>query len=83
MGVPRRPLGGADGCQTCPHGPRGAGHAYGSETQESGGRGPLITLDHPAALPLYQKLGFSPVGQKREQVQPLPFEERSRSVMRP
>ena len=41
------------------------------------------TLDHPAALPLYQKLGFSPVGQKREQVQPLPFEERSRSVMRP
>ena len=41
------------------------------------------TLDHPAALPLYQKLGFSPVGQKREEVQPLPFEERSRAVMRP
>ena len=41
------------------------------------------TLDHPAALPLYQKLGFSPVGQKREQVQPMPFEERAASVMRP
>jgi GNAT superfamily N-acetyltransferase len=41
------------------------------------------TLDHPAALPLYQKLGFSPVGQKREEVQPLPFEERAASVMRP
>jgi GNAT superfamily N-acetyltransferase len=40
------------------------------------------TLDHPAALPLYQKLGFSPVGQKREDVRPLPFEERSASVMR-
>ena len=41
------------------------------------------TLDHPAALPLYQKLGFSPVGQKKEVVVPLTFEERSRSVMRP
>lgn len=41
------------------------------------------TLDHPAALPLYQKLGFSPVGQKREDVFPLPFVERSASVMRP
>ncbi len=41
------------------------------------------TLDHPAALPLYQKLGFSPVGQKQETVLPLPFEERSQSVMRP
>ncbi|MBX3581187.1 MAG: GNAT family N-acetyltransferase [Rhizobiaceae bacterium] len=40
------------------------------------------TLDHPAALPLYQKLGFSPVGQKREEVLPLPFNERSASVMR-
>jgi len=40
------------------------------------------TMDHPAALPLYQKLGFSPVGQKREEVHPLPFEERSASVMR-
>ena len=26
------------------------------------------TLDHPAALPLYQKLGFSPVAQKQEMV---------------
>ena len=41
------------------------------------------TLDHPAALPLYQKLGFEPVGQKQEEVRPLPFEERSQSVMRP
>jgi GNAT superfamily N-acetyltransferase len=40
------------------------------------------TLDHPAALPLYQKLGFSPVGQKREEVHPMPFEERAASVMR-
>jgi GNAT superfamily N-acetyltransferase len=40
------------------------------------------TLDHPAALPLYQKLGFSPVGQKREEVYPLPLEERAASVIR-
>jgi GNAT superfamily N-acetyltransferase len=41
------------------------------------------TLDHPAALPLYQKLGFSPVGQKKEMVRPMAFHERSASVMRP
>lgn len=41
------------------------------------------TLDHPAALPLYQKLGFAPVAQKKEVVHPLPFAERSASVMRP
>ncbi|MEO9339120.1 GNAT family N-acetyltransferase [Mesorhizobium sp. SB112] len=40
------------------------------------------TLDHPAALPLYQKLGFAPVGQKTEVVKPLPFQERCESVMR-
>jgi GNAT superfamily N-acetyltransferase len=40
------------------------------------------TLDHPAALPLYQKLGFSPVGQKRETVLPMSFAERASSVMR-
>lgn len=40
------------------------------------------TLDHPAALPLYQRLGFSPVGQKQELVRPLPFAERSAVVMR-
>lgn len=40
------------------------------------------TLDHPAALPLYQKLGFSPVGQQKETVFPLTFAERSESVMR-
>ncbi|RUY60399.1 GNAT family N-acetyltransferase, partial [Mesorhizobium sp. M7A.F.Ca.CA.001.05.1.1] len=41
------------------------------------------TLDHPAALPLYQKLGFAPVAQKKEIVHPLPFAERAASVMRP
>lgn len=40
------------------------------------------TLDHPAALPLYQKFGFSPVGQKKENVRPMSFEERAQSVMR-
>jgi GNAT superfamily N-acetyltransferase len=40
------------------------------------------TLDHPAALPLYQKVGFSPVGQQKETVYPLTFAERSASVMR-
>lgn len=41
------------------------------------------TMDHPAALPLYQKLGFSPVGQKQEAIRLMTFEERSASVMRP
>ncbi|NGN39728.1 GNAT family N-acetyltransferase [Mesorhizobium sp. CGMCC 1.15528] len=41
------------------------------------------TMDHPAALPLYQKLGFSPVGQKQEMVRTMSFAERSASVMRP
>lgn len=41
------------------------------------------TLDHPAALPLYQRLGFSPVGQKQEKVVPMSFADRSASVMRP
>lgn len=40
------------------------------------------TLDHPAALPLYQKLGFRPVAQKKEMVQPMSFAERAASVMR-
>jgi hypothetical protein len=40
-------------------------------------------MDHPAALPLYQKLGFSPVGQKNEIVHTMTFAERSASVMRP
>lgn len=40
------------------------------------------TLDHPAALPLYQKLGFTPVGQSREIIRPMSFAERSASVMR-
>ncbi len=41
------------------------------------------TLDHPAALPLYQKLGFQPVGQKKEVIRPLSLEERAAIVMRP
>ena len=41
------------------------------------------TLDHPAALPLYQRLGFSPVEQKKEMVRPMSFSDRSASVMRP
>lgn len=40
------------------------------------------TLDHPAALPLYQKIGFSPVGQKQETVYPMEFSERAARVMR-
>lgn len=40
------------------------------------------TLDHPAALPLYQKMGFSPVGQSQGFVQPLPAARRNALVMR-
>lgn len=40
------------------------------------------TMDHPAALPLYQKLGFSPVGQTSEMVKVMTMAERSQSVMR-
>ena len=41
------------------------------------------SMDHPAALPLYQKLGFSPVSQVSEVVRPMSMTERSASVMRP
>ncbi|WP_442583529.1 GNAT family N-acetyltransferase [Mesorhizobium sp. ASY16-5R] len=41
------------------------------------------TLDHPAALPLYQKLGFSPVGQMPEVVRPMTLEERAAVIARP
>lgn len=40
------------------------------------------TLDHPAALPLYQRMGFSPVGQQHEMVKVMTMAERSESVMR-
>jgi GNAT superfamily N-acetyltransferase len=40
------------------------------------------TLDHPAALPLYQKLGFSPVGQSHEMVRPMTLEERAAVIVR-
>ncbi|MCO5066018.1 MAG: GNAT family N-acetyltransferase [Rhizobiaceae bacterium] len=40
------------------------------------------TLDHPAALPLYQKLGFSPVGQSHVMVQPLSPAQRRSIIMR-
>lgn len=35
------------------------------------------TLDHPAALPLYQKLGFVPIGQSKETITPLSIRERA------
>lgn len=35
------------------------------------------TLDHPAALPLYQKVGFTPVGQMQSTVVPLSARERA------
>ncbi len=40
------------------------------------------TLDHPAALPLYQRLGFTPVGQRKETITPLSSSERHEIVMR-
>ena len=40
------------------------------------------TADHPAALPLYQKMGFAPVGQARETLVPLSKSERAQLVMR-
>ncbi len=40
------------------------------------------TLDHPAALPLYQKLGFVPVAQAKEVVERMGMAERSEIVMR-
>lgn len=40
------------------------------------------TLDHPAALPLYQKLGFVPVGRMEEKIKPLTVTERSKSLFR-
>lgn len=40
------------------------------------------TLDHPAALSLYQKLGFSPYGQQKEMVRPLDMAERAEIVAR-
>lgn len=38
------------------------------------------TLDHPAALSLYQKLGFSPIGQTASLVQPLSETERAKAI---
>jgi GNAT superfamily N-acetyltransferase len=40
------------------------------------------TEDHPAALPLYQKMGFSPVSQNKETLVPLTKAERAALVMR-
>ncbi len=40
------------------------------------------TLDHPAALSLYQKLGFVPVGQSRETMRPLSEAERAQVLAR-
>ncbi|MDP3898448.1 MAG: GNAT family N-acetyltransferase [Mesorhizobium sp.] len=41
------------------------------------------TLDHPAALPLYQKMGFSPVAQVKETVHPLTLGERAAILVKP
>jgi len=41
------------------------------------------TMDHPAALPLYQKLGFTPIGQSSEMIRPLPLRERADILLRP
>ena len=41
------------------------------------------TLDHPAALPLYQKMGFSPVAQVKEDILPLTLAERAKILARP
>ncbi|GHD07967.1 GNAT family N-acetyltransferase [Tianweitania populi] len=38
------------------------------------------TLDHPAALPLYQKLGFNPIGQTASVIQPLSEAERAAAI---
>ena len=40
------------------------------------------TLDHPAALPLYQRLGFNAVAQAQEAVLPMSPQERWQSVGR-
>jgi thiosulfate/3-mercaptopyruvate sulfurtransferase len=36
------------------------------------------TLDHPAALPLYQRIGFEPVGQTETFIHPLTDDDRLR-----
>lgn len=38
------------------------------------------TLDHPAALPLYQKLGFVPIGQMRTLVHPMAEADRAVAI---
>jgi GNAT superfamily N-acetyltransferase len=40
------------------------------------------TLDHPAALPLYQKIGFNPVAQVKEVVRPMSIAERAKILVR-
>lgn len=40
------------------------------------------SLDHPAALPLYQRLGFMPVARVEEKVKPLTRSERSKALFR-
>jgi len=40
------------------------------------------TLDHPAALPLYQRLGFVPVGQVKETIYPMTIDERAEVLVR-
>lgn len=40
------------------------------------------TLDHPAALPLYQRAGFTPVGTAQDEIRPLSIEERAAVLAR-
>ncbi len=40
------------------------------------------TLDHPAALSLYQKMGFTPYAQQKEMVRPLTMAERAGIIVR-
>ena len=40
------------------------------------------SLDHPAALPLYQRMGFVPVARVEEKIKPLTLSERSKVLFR-
>jgi GNAT superfamily N-acetyltransferase len=69
---------------------RGLGHWFlGAAVEAAWFAGPsrvivqTCTLDHPAALPLYQKIGFVPVAQAKEKVVPLSLGERAQILVRP
>ena len=67
----------------------GLGHWFlGAAVQAAWAHGPRLvsvetcTLDHPAALALYQKMGFEPVWRKEENLVTLSEEERAAVLMR-